>query len=313
MRIALALLILNVASSLAFGQTALPKEPPPVGLGKAYPQPEAIPSAHEEKPLLGPFPSMDSPGDEPAMPQTLNELGPSEAPLLSECCRREFFTDLREFPRSFWSDTRSLFTLQNAAILGGAGGLAAIAASNWDDDVRQYTLDHSRRWGGLNNVLDVAGHPVTHLAATGALYATSRYMNDPEMGDFSKAMLNALLLTDATDIVLKYSFDTTRPNGNSHSFPSGHVASSFAAAAVIEEYHGLAAGLSAYTVAGLVGWQRIDSRNHDLSDVLFGAALGYAIGKTVGQNHRLEKINCTVMPYTDAEQGSTGLLLKKRY
>lgn len=318
MRIILTLLTIVTFTGVAGAQTPLLSEPP-ASSSVSEQAPATVQPTGENPRLLRPFPAIEPDGiaetseavDSP-LAAAVSEM-PTDGPLLGECCRREFLTDLREFPRSFWYDTRSLFTVQNGLILGGAAGMAAVSAANWDDDVRNYTFGHARRWGGLNNVLDVAGHPITHLAATGTLYATSRFTHDPELGEFSKAMLNALLLTDASDIVLKYSFNTTRPNGKDYGFPSGHVASSFAAAAVIEEYHGLAAGLGAYTFAGLVGWQRIDNRNHDLSDVLFGAALGFAIGKTVGQNHRLEKVGCTVMPYADVEQGSTGLMLEKRY
>jgi membrane-associated phospholipid phosphatase len=126
-------------------------------------------------------------------------------------------------------------------------------------------------------------------------------------------MLHSLILTDLTTGILKLSFDTTRPNGKSHGFPSGHTASSFAVAAVVEETYGEAYGILAYTFAGLVAWHRIDNRNHDLSDVIFGACLGTVIGKSVSSRHleRLEGV--TIRSYSDPEQGLNGIEIEKQF
>lgn len=224
-----------------------------------------------------------------------------------------FKYDAPQFLPSVWSDMKAFFRfhdgplLYNSLILGAGGGLAAYSNANWDDSVRQNTLDHSRRWGAANNVFDVIGHPATQFTATGILYGVSLINDDPRLHEFTKANLNALIFTTGSVVILKTSFDTTRPNGNSQGFPSGHTASSFAMAAVVDEYYGPWAGVGAYTVAGLVGWQRIDSRNHDLSDVLFGASLGYVIGHTVAKNHLRHHplVPCGV--FVDPEQNLTGV------
>lgn len=192
-----------------------------------------------------------------------------------------FKEDWRELPRTVWSEVKALPSFYNLAVLGTAGGLSAISANNWDQQVRDDTAMHARRWGGLDNVLDVAGHPGTQLGVTGSLYAWSLYADNEQLHSFSRDALHALAITDVADIALKYSFNTTRPNGEHHGFPSGHTASSFALAAVINEHYGPAAGVGAYLFAGMVGWSRIDDRKHDLSDVIFGAALGYVVGRTV--------------------------------
>lgn len=230
-----------------------------------------------------------------------------------ERCDFRLFSDLRSFPKDFYGDVKSVVNFQSAALMGIGGGISGISAANWDADVASDTMKHGRRWGGANNSLDVAGHPATHLGVTSAIYAASLISDDARAHEFSRAAIHALLLTDASVLALKVLFDSERPNGEGYGFPSGHTASSFALAAVIEEQHGRIAGLTAYTAAGLVGWHRIDDRKHDLSDVLFGAALGLAIGKSVGRNHLLGAANCQLAPYMDEPTRQTGILFSRKY
>lgn len=224
-----------------------------------------------------------------------------------------FKVDLAEFPERIWDDTKSLVSLKLLAGVGAGAALAGVSANNWDQNVRADTRAHPRRWGGLDNALDVVGHPATPLSVGGALYAYSLLLDDVAIHDFSRALIHSLILTDGTVIVLKYSFDTTRPNGRELGFPSGHTASAFAAAAVIEKYHGLLPGLGAYAVAGLVGYSRIDNRNHDLSDVLFGAALGYAIGTVVADNHLADRLGVRLDVYQEPLSGTTGISIERKY
>lgn len=73
---------------------------------------------------------------------------------------------------------------------------------------------------------------------------------------------------------LKYSVDEQRPNGEPHSFPSGHTSASFMGAEFIRKEYGWWAGAPAYLAASYVGWTRQQSRNHYSRDVFAGAAIG---------------------------------------
>jgi hypothetical protein len=222
-------------------------------------------------------------------------------------------TDIRELPAQLWDDTKSLVTLSNGLSLGLGAGLTAISANNWDSEIRESTAAHPRRWGGFNNVFDVAGHPATAAGLAGALYATSLLTDDVDLHSFSQALIHSLILTNVSSVSLKYAFDTTRPNGEDHGFPSGHTASAFALAAVVEEYHGGLLGAATYVFAGLVAWQRIDDRKHDLSDVLFGMTLGEVIGRSVAKRHRLEAAGFQIGSYSDGETGTTGLSFHRKF
>jgi membrane-associated phospholipid phosphatase len=65
------------------------------------------------------------------------------------------------------------------------------------------------------------------------------------------------------------------------SFPSGHTANTFAAATVLERHLGLRASVPAYILASYVGLSRLHDNRHFASDVVFGAATGMVIGRSV--------------------------------
>ena len=74
---------------------------------------------------------------------------------------------------------------------------------------------------------------------------------------------------------------------------------------MLDEYYGLQAGLPAYALAGLIGWSRLDERDHDLSDVVFGAALGFVIGKSVARDHLYGDSRVRLLPYVHPTDGTT--------
>lgn len=73
--------------------------------------------------------------------------------------------------------------------------------------------------------------------------------------------------------VLKRATHVERPDGtNNLSFPSGHAARAFSAAAYVRARHGLEVAAPLYLTALYVGYTRVDARRHRWSDVV-GAAL----------------------------------------
>src|SRR5262245_9216728 len=73
---------------------------------------------------------------------------------------------------------------------------------------------------------------------------------------------------------LKYAVNETRPNGGSHSFPSGHATISFAAAEFMRKRYGWEYGIPAYAAASFVAYSRVESGEHHPEDVVAGAAIG---------------------------------------
>ena len=70
-------------------------------------------------------------------------------------------------------------------------------------------------------------------------------------------------------------------NATGFSFPSGHAASTFAAATVLQQHLGYKAGIPTYLVASYVAMSRLHENVHFASDVVFGATIGIVVGRTV--------------------------------
>ena len=87
----------------------------------------------------------------------------------------------------------------------------------------------------------------------------------------------AFLLSHA----LKRSIRRGRPSQkNENSFPSAHTAVAFASAThIFYQYGGPPWGGLAYLVATGVGWQRVRTANHWLSDVVAGAIIGFVLAR----------------------------------
>lgn len=84
-----------------------------------------------------------------------------------------------------------------------------------------------------------------------------------------------LLLTQAVTFGLKLGVNKQRPDmSNNNSFPSGHTSTVFHSAGYIHRRYGLKYSLPAYAIAGFTASSRIDSKKHDILDVLVGAAIG---------------------------------------
>jgi membrane-associated phospholipid phosphatase len=64
-----------------------------------------------------------------------------------------------------------------------------------------------------------------------------------------------------------------------------HASVTFATAAVLERHVGYRASWPMFVIAGYVSASRLTDNRHFLSDVLFGSALGMAVGWTVVGRH----------------------------
>jgi membrane-associated phospholipid phosphatase len=68
-----------------------------------------------------------------------------------------------------------------------------------------------------------------------------------------------------------------RPNGDGHSFPSGHAGFAFAQAGFLQERYGWRYGAPALVLASAVSYIRVNEDKHYWGDVIAGGALGYGI------------------------------------
>lgn len=231
--------------------------------------------------------------------------------------RLTFRDDARGFGGLLKDDFQGLLTWNNAAILAAAAGGAIAVRQELDGRVRDYTERHSHRWGNTSTTLGKFGDVPVQIPALAGIYGYSLWTQDAELHDFSSALISAYTITGVSTVLLKVAVNTERPtdewNGGQYGFPSYHTASSFAIASVIDEYYGHRAGLPAYAFAGLIGWSRIDERDHDLSDVLFGSVLGYVIGKSVAGRHLRCDPNVRIFPYFHPTDGTPGVMWERRF
>ncbi len=84
-----------------------------------------------------------------------------------------------------------------------------------------------------------------------------------------------LLTNLAITYTLKYSVSKERPNKhNTQSFPSGHTAFAFQAAAFIHIRYGWVYAFPMYIISSFVGYSRVQGNNHYWEDVIAGAIIG---------------------------------------
>jgi membrane-associated phospholipid phosphatase len=98
-------------------------------------------------------------------------------------------------------------------------------------------------------------------------------------------LLRAQLVSQLFIQTSKLAVHRDRPTGECCSFPSGHAASAFAAASVIERHLGYRAAWPTLLAASYVGLSRLHDNRHFVSDVMFGSAVGIATGWTIVGRH----------------------------
>jgi membrane-associated phospholipid phosphatase len=186
---------------------------------------------------------------------------------------------LRNVVAEAFSDLTRLPSWETATILS-IGGVGAAAGHRWDRDTSA-SMATSRDLGRALNAGGTLGSMQMQAAAAFATYAIGRATNHPKAAAIGADLIQAQIVAQVTTQGVKFAAGRTRPDGTSLSFPSGHTASAFATATVLQRNLGWKVGVPAYAVAAYVGASRIQDKRHYLSDVAFGAALGIVAGRSV--------------------------------
>jgi membrane-associated phospholipid phosphatase len=177
------------------------------------------------------------------------------------------------------TDFRRLPSLDSAVILA-MGGLVATIGHPADVRVSNgFSTAPSMK--GPFTAGQTLGGATTQLAAALGTYSIGRMTGNQKVAVIGADLMRAQFVSQTITQAIKFSVGRTRPDGTSLSFPSGHTASSFATAAVLQRHLGWRAGIPAYGVAAYVAASRIQMKRHYLSDVAFGAAIGIMAGRTV--------------------------------
>ena len=192
------------------------------------------------------------------------------------------------------SSKKILSNNSNQFILGSAA-LAALVATTIDQNVKAYAQDKGLLPEKVSHFGDMYGGYWAHWIIWSSIVGTS--MAKKENNYFSEKLEFSTLAMITNGVItelMKRSFGRVRPNGGCcKSFPSGHTSHSFTVATIANELYGNEIGLAAYSLAALVATSRIHDNKHYLSDVIFGAALGTAIGRgfALGYQDRLRNKN----------------------
>ena len=204
-------------------------------------------------------------------------------------------------------DVRSLPNLDSILIIAG-GAAGALAVHPVDEEVAEWVArqDYSS-YAPLGDSLGVGW--VHGVAAIGT-YSIGRLAHDPKTTHVGSDLIRAQFLNLILTRSLKVAVDRERPGGGSHSFPSGHSSAAFTTASIIHGHFGWKVGAPAYAISGFIAWARFRDNSHWVSDVVFGSALGMAVGRAVIVGHGRPR-SWTVAPV--ASKGGGGLFFIKRY
>jgi membrane-associated phospholipid phosphatase len=210
-------------------------------------------------------------------------------------------------------DALAVANWNNLAILGVALGGSLAVRGTLDGTVNNWTAEHPDRWGEGSKILGNFGVAQYQVPVILGAYVYTVYTQDYYQHDMMTSLISAYTLFGLTTVSIKYIADTNRPsdtwNNGKLGFPSWHDGSMLCMAAVLDDYEGHWIGYPLYVFAGLIGFSRIDTRDHNLSDVIFGGVLGYVIGKSVSGNALYGDGRVRILPWVDPIEGGVGAMI----
>lgn len=194
------------------------------------------------------------------------------------------------------------FQLENGNIFITLGVAGAVGLTyTFDKQIQEKLTARSNR--ALNKAADAGsliGDPYLHLGVAALVYGGAILADSAKWKEVGEMMAEALILADASTLVIKEAGgrgrpDTTSSKGdfkpfgfkkNYDSLPSSHTSSSFALASVLAATSdSLAMKTAYYGAATFVGFSRAYKNKHWASDVVLGAALGELCGRVVTSYH----------------------------
>jgi len=207
------------------------------------------------------------------------------------------------------------WTAKNWLVFGGiAAGVVAVGFA-FDHPMRNKTQAHqTQALDDMTKVVEPFGSEYS-LAVIGAYGIFGFAFHDADAKNiFFDSVMASILASGIITPTLKFVIGRDRPSestsstvfhpfsGSDNSFPSGHATQAFAVASVISAHSDQVwVSVTAYTLAGLVGFSRIYHNAHWTSDVTAGALIGTFVGRgVVAINDHIRKgegkVSVTVAP-----------------
>jgi membrane-associated phospholipid phosphatase len=197
---------------------------------------------------------------------------------------------------------RAPFRLENGDLLVTLGVAGAVGLTyTFDNQIRQkFTARNNRSLTRAADAGSLLGDPYLHLGLSALVYGGSILADSAKWKEVGEMMGEALILADASTLIIKESTGRGRPDATSakgdfkpfgfrkdyDSMPSMHTSSSFALASVLSATsESFAMKTAYYGAATFVGFSRAYKNRHWASDVVLGAALGELCGRVVTSYH----------------------------
>ena len=177
------------------------------------------------------------------------------------------------------TDLKQIPTKENLLILG-IGGFAAGMARSADSGVTG-TMSRSSSLGSAFAPGETVGSAAAQMAGAIAVQVIGHASGSRRVAAVGSDLVRAQIVSQLVTQGIKFSVRRTRPDGTQYSFPSGHTATSFATATVLQRHFGWKVGVPAYAMATYVAASRVQVKRHFLSDVTMGAAIGIVGGRSV--------------------------------
>jgi membrane-associated phospholipid phosphatase len=181
-------------------------------------------------------------------------------------------------------DFKHTFTDKVPLLWLTGGGATAAAFHPLDDDVNARLVGHD----AFFKPGKIIGYGAVQIGAAIGTWAIGRAVDKRgRAAHIGLDLLRAQIVTQSITYALKYTVRRDRPDGTGgYSFPSGHASTTFATASVLERHFGWKAGIPTYIAATYVATSRLHENRHFLSDVIFGASVGMAAGRSVTRHGR---------------------------
>jgi membrane-associated phospholipid phosphatase len=208
--------------------------------------------------------------------------------------------------KSYWTVTKKIPTgparwksgewIAFSGIMAGGAILYA-----YDDEIRKAIQRNATHGQDVTAeyVFEPWGSGLYPAFLLGGFYIYGAAAKDKKAKQVALGGVQVFIMTGITTQIIKHLTHRHRPYQNDPSnprlwdgpftgwdytsFPSGHTSTAFALASLISSVYKdkIWVGIVSYTLATGVAWSRVYENKHWPSDVLIGAALGFAIGKTV--------------------------------
>lgn len=177
-------------------------------------------------------------------------------------------------------DLKTLVTSKDTGLVLGTLAPVAAMAGAWDDRGVEESREHLSQQAFTAG--NIGGSFLVQTGVAVGTWAAGTLTGKPRVTEVGGDLIRAQLTSQVVVQGLKLATRRQRPDGSdSYSFPSGHTASAFATATVLERHFGWKAAIPAYGFATYVGLARMSADKHHVSDVIMGAALGIASARAV--------------------------------